>query len=169
MAEAGLTPGGFYAHFPSKQALLLETLSKSLGESAATISRAAVASDDPFTALVHRYLCALHRDDPGGGCPLPNLAAEVSRLAPGARREFTEALERYLANVESFMPGASVAGRREKALATLSTLVGAMALARAVNNEALSEEILESSRHALLDTKKARSPASPIRKRSRRR
>jgi TetR/AcrR family transcriptional repressor of nem operon len=169
MSEAGLTPGGFYAHFASKEALLLETLSRCLGERAASISQA-VASDDPFTAMIQRYLCALHRDDPGTGCPLPNLAAEISRLTPGARGKFTAALEHYLADVQSLMPGVSPSKRRERAIATLSTLMGAMTLARAVSDKALSEEIFESVRHALLPAQKAR-PMSPTtaRKKPRRR
>lgn len=170
MAEAGLTPGGFYSHFASKEALLLETLSNCLVERAATIAQTAKTSSDPLTAMVHRYLCALHRDNPGSGCPLPNLAAEVSRLAPGARKEFTEALERYLAGVESFIPGANLSERRKDAIATLSTLVGAMALARAVADGNLSEEILESARDVLLATQRARSsPSKRARKASRRR
>ena len=169
MAEAGLTPGAFYAHFPSKQALLVETLSQRLGESAARVSKAGGKNGAGLAALVGRYLCVGHRDDPAAGCPIPSLAAEVSRLALGTRREFGKAMTEYLASVEAFMPGASRAKRRERALVTVSTLVGAMTMARAVGDKALSEEVLEAARHALLDTPEIRaSPAGATRKKRRR-
>lgn len=161
MAEAGLTPGGFYAHFAGKEALLVETLSRCLGESAAKVAWAAGSSREPFGAMVSRYLCSVHRDDPEDGCPLPSLAAEVSRLKPGARRAFTAALERYLTNVESYVPGATAAKRRERALATLSTLVGAMTLARAVSDGALSRDIFEAARHTLLASSTSRAAPKP--------
>lgn len=155
MAEAGLTPGGFYAHFPSKEALLQEAVWECLTESAAKVPLAAAAGDDAFASMVDRYLSGAHRDDPGAGCPLPSLAAEISRLPPGARGGFTDALKRYLDHVEPMMPGATTRTRRRRALATLSTLTGAMALARAVADDDLSDEIFESVRHALLAERRA--------------
>lgn len=144
MKEAGLTHGGFYGHFASKEDLIAEASVRALTQSLAGWSRLAErAPDDPLAALAATYLTSNHRDDPGAGCLLAALGPEVSRQGPAVRRAVTDYVRSACDLLEKMIPGKSKAARRQKVIATYATLVGAMVMARAVDDRALSKEILE--------------------------
>jgi len=144
MAEAGLTHGGFYKHFTSKDALEAEACERALEEMAERVWALVEAEGpDALAALITFYLTPDHRDDPGGGCAITALAADASRSESAAAQALASGIERQ-AEILS-----ALAGGRPQALATLSTLVGAVILARATKGRPVSDEILDAARAAL--------------------
>ena len=148
MQAADLTHGGFYGHFNSKDDLIAQASRAALAKSAAKWTRLA-DSAEPFAALVDSYLCRNHRDGSATGCCFPALGADAARHARPVRAAFREGLMRLVEILANVLPGARAA-RRRRALATMAQLVGAIVLARAVDDQALSDEILRASRHELL-------------------
>ncbi len=140
MKGAGLTHGGFYGQFGSKDALAAEAAAQTLDRSIARWTRLAEGRD-PLGAIVTSYLARTHRDSPGSGCAMAALSAQAARQPNPVRGTFTAALNGFVGILAKLMPGSPVA-RRRKALATMSGLVGAVILSRAVNDAALSDEIL---------------------------
>jgi TetR/AcrR family transcriptional regulator, transcriptional repressor for nem operon len=152
MKSAGLTHGGFYAHFGSKDDLIEEACRRSTARAAANWQRIVnEAPDKPHTALLDHYLTASHRDEPGKGCAFAALGADTGRAGPAVRKAYAEGLRPLLDILTNALPGFSKTPRRRKAVAAMATLVGALTLARAVDDEALSNEILEAVRHELRD------------------
>jgi TetR/AcrR family transcriptional repressor of nem operon len=151
MKAAGLTHGGFYGHFESKDALVAEALSRVL---AGSIERwRKYGEEDPDGALariVRRYLSAEMRDHPAGACAVPSLGAEVVRQGPEARRAFTRGVNGLVDALARLMRRRGEAARRAAAIATLSSLVGAAVLARAVDDGAFSDEILSATADQVL-------------------
>jgi len=147
MKGAGLTHGGFYNQFASKDDLAAQACAQVLAEAAMRWQKLG-AGDDPLGALVNSYLSARHRDGPAKGCAIPSLAAEAVRQPAPVRAAFTKGLTDFIAILATFVPGRSAAARRERALATMNGMVGAMVLARAVNDSALSTEILDAGAKA---------------------
>jgi Transcriptional regulator len=144
MKEAGLTHGGFYGHFASKEDLIAEASIRALTQSLAGWDKLAERSpEDPLAAIAETYLSRNHRDDPGAGCLLAALGPEVSRRGPAVRRAVTDYVRSACDVLTKMVPGKSKAARRQKVIATYATLVGAMVLARAVDDRALSQEILD--------------------------
>ena len=144
MKEAGLTHGGFYGHFSSKEDLIAEASARALAESLASLSEVADrASDDPLSAVAGAYLSTSHRDHPGTGCVLAALGPDASRQGPPVRRAIADYVRSAVDLLVKLVPGKSKAARRQKAISTYATLVGAMVMARAVNDRALSQEILD--------------------------
>lgn len=144
MKEAGLTHGGFYGHFGSKEELMVEASARALTENLATWSRLAERADEnPLPALAEAYLTSSHRDDPGAGCLLAALGPEVSRQSPAVRRAITDYVKSACDLLAKLVPGKSKRARRQQVLATYATLVGTMVMARAVDDRALSQEILD--------------------------
>jgi TetR/AcrR family transcriptional repressor of nem operon len=140
MAEAGLTHGGFYRHFASKDELVRLALEKAL------IDQQEWASAQSAEGLIAFYLSPAHRDDPGHGCTMGALGAEVGRAGEEARATFAEGFERYL---ETFAALSGV--EREEALARYSTMVGALVIARATAGTPISDDVLSAARNALRD------------------
>ena len=146
MNAVGLTHGGFYGHFSSKDDLMAQACTRALEHSLETWSRrAGSAPEDPLTPLARGYLSRAHRDDPGGGCLLAALGSDAARQGPGVRRAITEGLRSSFALLARFVPGKSTAARRQKAISTYASWIGAMIMARAVDDAALSREILKSA------------------------
>lgn len=141
---AGLTHGSVYSQFGSKDRLAAEAVRFALDENAA-----APGSAPDLKGYVNRYLSAPHRDTPGKGCALAALGAEMPRSSEAVRSSFTAGLRRMVEGVSDLMGGSSKRRRTDEALATLSTMVGALVLARAVDDLELSERILDASRKAL--------------------
>ena len=148
MEAAGLTPGGFYAHFRSKRALLAEALGTSAGAMQATLLAGLdeVEGAPLLRAVVGRYLSRTHRDHAGAGCPLPSLAAEVARDGAAPRL----AVQEYLASITAALgprtPPAPGLSPEDRVLATAALLAGALLLARAVPDPGLSDRILRAAR-----------------------
>jgi TetR/AcrR family transcriptional repressor of nem operon len=146
MKEAGLTHGGFYGHFSSKEALIAEASGRAFTQSLALWDKlAARAPDDVLSAIAKAYLNSKHRDDPGAGCLLAALGPEVSRQGPAVRRTVTDYVRSACDRLATLVAGKSKAARRRKAMSAYATLVGAMVMARAVDDRALSQEILDAA------------------------
>jgi TetR/AcrR family transcriptional repressor of nem operon len=155
MGEAGLTHGGFYAHFESKDALIAEAFTQAAHEArerVLPISEQA-APGEGLRAVIESYVSPRHRDRRAEGCPFPALAGEIAREAPAARHALNVALEGYLERLAGLMPGDFDAEKRyDRALALASGMVGAIMLARAVDDPALSDRLLAACREFSLDT-----------------
>jgi TetR/AcrR family transcriptional regulator, transcriptional repressor for nem operon len=141
MAEAGLTHGGFYRQFGSKEGLAAEALGRAFAGSAAW-----QAGQPGLRAVVDGYLSARHRDAVGTGCALAALAPEVARQGEGARHALAVHVREQIGRIAAWLTGQDEAARRRRAIATLAGLVGALALARAVDDKDLSDEILAAGR-----------------------
>jgi TetR/AcrR family transcriptional repressor of nem operon len=150
MGAAGLTHGGFYRNFASKDELAAEASARALDQSVADWqARIAERPQDALQALFDSYLSPRHRASPGSGCPLAALAGDAARGGGGIRQAFTRGLRGFQALIAPLLPGGAEALRQQRALATLSLLVGAMVLSRATEDEALSDEILGAARASL--------------------
>jgi TetR/AcrR family transcriptional repressor of nem operon len=144
MAEAGLTRGGFYAHFESKTMLLVAAIEHAFQESRANLLEGRLASlrgPQWRMAAAERYLADAHRAQPGQGCAVPALGAEVARGEPTVRDAFERELARLVAGMAE-----RLGGDRAQALRALSTWVGAITLARAVRDPELARAILDAAR-----------------------
>jgi TetR/AcrR family transcriptional repressor of nem operon len=142
MKRAGLTHGGFYGHFASKDDLAAEITARVLGRSG-WMERLTGTQKPSFSDLVRQYLSPRHRDDPGRGCLFAALGSDVVRQPRSVRRAFTEGLRLRVDALARLAPGRSAAARRQKSLATMAGLVGALILSRAVDDPKFSDEILE--------------------------
>lgn len=154
MKQAGLTHGGFYGNFQSK-----EDLAARASEHAFETSRElwhsfdGMKPDEALAEIVGTYVSARHRDNPQAGCALTALAPDAARQNEGVRAVFGNAIRSYLSMLFGLLPGRTAAARRKRALATLSEMVGAVILARAADDPALSDEILQASLAHLLPAK----------------
>jgi TetR/AcrR family transcriptional repressor of nem operon len=146
MDAAGLTPGGFYAHFASKSALFREVLAVALGRTRALLLGGLENTSGVswLTKVVRRYLSRSHRDAVTLGCSLPPLISDLDRADPEARAAFEEHLRALTAELAEKLPKGPPG--EERALATLALCVGGLALARAVADPRLSDRILAACR-----------------------
>lgn len=150
MKSAGLTHGGFYGQFASKEDLAAQACARALAESAQNWEQLIdEKTRDPLQVLAASYLSARHRDNAGNGCAFVALGAEAPRREPAVRRAFTQGLLSRIGQLTQMVSGRSGAARRQKALATMASLVGALVLARAVDDQKLSDEILQAVRESL--------------------
>jgi TetR/AcrR family transcriptional repressor of nem operon len=160
MKSAGLTHGGFYGHFASKSDLAAKACERALAHSREKWAQLAeAAGEDALTALVENYLSEAHRDRPGSGCLFASLGSDAARQEAPVRRAVTEGLEALVAVLEKAVPGKSKTAKRRAALAAMAQLAGAVMLARAVDDEALSRDLLEAARRNLIE--RASPPAPP--------
>jgi TetR/AcrR family transcriptional repressor of nem operon len=151
MKAADLTHGGFYGHFASKDDLVAQASRRTMARSAEKWKRVvANAADKPFAALLRHYLSPRHRDDPGRGCAFAALSTDAARSGRSVRQAFAEGLQPLIDILAETVPGRSKAARRRKAVAAMAGLVGALTLARAVDDASLSDEILEAMHGELL-------------------
>lgn len=163
MEDAGLTHGGFYAHFKSRDALIEESFRDALDATARRWrARAGKApKGEGLAAIVNGYLTREHRDDVSGGCALPALGAELARSNAKTRKIFSARLEEAIGIVASQRAERPTRAMREEAIGTIATMVGSLLLARAAaGDEDLSVELLTAGR------KKALSGNEPRRKRA---
>ena len=131
MAEAGLTHGGFYAHFADKDALAAAACQRALADAWADVERDPDAQPHQTRQrLIDRYLAATHRHRLADGCVLAALGPEIARGAPAVRRALAEDIETHLARLAAVMPGDTPQQRRDEAGVLVSTLVGAVILSR---------------------------------------
>ena len=147
MKEIGLTHGGFYAHFASRDAMLAEAASRAGAESAATLMRVAAAAppEDALRAMIRAYLAKEHVDGAETGCPVAALGSEMPRQAPKVRRAATRGIKEMIDVVARHSPKQGEPGAYEQALVTVATMVGALVLARAVDDPKLSEAVRKAS------------------------
>jgi TetR/AcrR family transcriptional repressor of nem operon len=138
MKAAGLTHGGFYGYFKSKDELIAQALAEALTNAA--------APSDGLAAYVASYLSRTHRDDLAGGCPTAALAAETIHQAGSARTEMTAGLKRQIESLSRVAPGENSSQKRRVAIGSWAAMVGAMILARMSDDSALSSEVLDQTR-----------------------
>ena len=145
MKDAGLTHGGFYRHFDSRDELVAEAIERALRDGGQVVEAVANSKQVPLATLVDAYLSTAHRDGLATSCAVTTLAGDVARSNDRARSAYTLQVGTYLELLIKLIPGDKQRSRRIKAIAALSTLVGAVSMARAVNDERLSREILKSA------------------------
>lgn len=150
MQEIGLTHGGFYAHFESKEALVAEACASGQSETVKQLFGVAekAAPGKKLQAILDNYLTPAHRDNPASGCTIPALAAEIAREPAEVRHAFTQSIRALLARLKPLMPDNgphTTDERTDEALALLSGMAGAVLLARAVDDPALSDRILDAA------------------------
>jgi TetR/AcrR family transcriptional repressor of nem operon len=140
MKAADLTHGSFYNHFDSKASLIAACIDRVSTRAVGQIG-AAKPSDAGRKAFVATYLSLAARDDPGHACLMPSLGAEIAR-EPAARPAMTRYVKAFIGKIASHFPSASAKDARRDAIRMTASMVGALVLARAVDEEALSAEIL---------------------------
>lgn len=145
MKEAGLTVGGFYKHFGSRDDLVAEGVGSALGRWRRRMETAAASGGPPvgYQGLVDSYLSETHRDNPGTGCAVCALAGEIPRSGERTRALVTEQIRNTIEWIATLIGGKDKDAARAKAILTFSTLVGALGLARATSDKELSREILK--------------------------
>jgi len=152
MKEAGLTHGGFYTHFDSREALVIEAFAYAMDRSMEHWRKTAAQTppEKRLSTIVDSYLTTGHRDDPGHGCAVPTLGAEIAREGPKARRAFAAKLDQMIDMMADQIPDLPRKAARKQASATLATMMGALVLSRIAGNGEFSEEILSAGRAAAL-------------------
>ena len=146
MAEAGLTHGGFYAHFRSRDALLAEAVTRLFDKACETVGYfEARHGADALEKYIDFYLSPRHRDDLDHGCPIPALSGEAQRAAPEVRAAFEAGLERLAERVGRLMPK----GGKKQGLALLGEMAGVLAVSRTMGDARQSAELLAAKRKAI--------------------
>lgn len=165
MKEAGLTHGGFYAHFDSREALVIEAFAYAMDRSMEHWRKQSgqVPPEKQLTQVVETYLSALHRDNPGHGCSIPALGADIARESPKTRKAFAAKLDEMIELIADFIPDAPRKAARKQAIATLATMAGTMLLARIAGSSELSDEVLKAGRDSALEGTK-REPKAAAKK-----
>ena len=168
MKEAGLTHGGFYAHFDSREALVIEAFAYAMDRSTEHWRRISEQTppDKRLATIVQSYLTPVHRDDPGHGCAVPALGAEIARESPKTRKAFAAKLDQMIDMLADQMPSTPRKAARKRAVATLATMMGALVLARVAGTGEFSDEILSIGREAALGRSAAAKAVAkkPVRK-----
>jgi TetR/AcrR family transcriptional repressor of nem operon len=154
MNEVGLTAGGFYSHFSSKEALFSEAMASALApgntlRAAKTPGPSTVGIADPLVALIKGYLSRTHRDMVADGCPLPTLSPDVARKSEATRESYQQQFLKFVHEIEALLPADSEKAR-EHALSLIAQCVGGVMLSRAVKDQKLSDQILKSCRDAAI-------------------
>jgi TetR/AcrR family transcriptional repressor of nem operon len=157
MKDAGLTHGGFYAHFDSLEALVIEAFTHAMDRSTERWRKLAEQTppEKRLAMIVNTYLTPLHRDDPGHGCSIPALGAEIARESPKTRRAFAGRLEQMIDTLAAQLPGVPRKAARKQAMAAIATMMGTLVLARVAGNGDFSDELLGAGRDAVLDRAKS--------------
>lgn len=145
MKSAGLTHGGFYGHFASKEDLMAQACARAM-ERAQDAMHQVVESGDPkaLSTIASVYLSTEHRDRMGDGCTLAALGAEAARHGSALRGAFTQGVRAAIDLLAKLLTGKSRRAKRERALAIYASMVGALVLARAVDDPELSGEVMQS-------------------------
>ncbi|PTX94021.1 TetR family transcriptional regulator [Spartobacteria bacterium LR76] len=153
MQEAGLTHGGFYKQFESKESLAAEACAAAIAENLAGYQE--LAKKDPCHVLAHvisNAISDLHRNSPGEGCLLAAAGADISRSNAPVRRGVTDGVRKIIDFLSGLMPGRSRKQARRKAITTYATVVGSLVVARAVDDPDFASEILTAARESLLES-----------------
>ena len=162
MKDAGLTHGGFYAHFDSREALVIEAFAHAMDRSTERWRKLAEAipPEKRLAAIVDSYLTTVHRDDPGHGCAVPTLGAEIARESPKTRKAFSAKLEQMIEMMADQVLDLPRKSARKQAVAALATMMGTLVLSRIAGNGEFSDEILSAGREAVLGRAAAAKPAA---------
>ena len=147
MTESGGTVGGFYKHFESRDALVIEALSKAM-----TDYDALRGGEASLSEFITTYLSEEHRDSPGTGCATGALLSEMPRASAGARNVCTKRFKEGLSMTQNVVQGKRPSDRRARAMLLMCAMMGAISLSRAVDDPVLSKEILQTLKKQLLTT-----------------
>ena len=152
MGDTGLTHGGFYKHFGSKDDLLVESLSEAFRGTVETLARAADQSPpgEAWKAIVKTYLHPQMCEHPESGCPVAALAPELARADKRIKPRIVAELVNYRNRMAPFMPGRRTADKERAFFAIFSTMIGAVEIARLLPERAMREKVLRSARDFLL-------------------
>jgi TetR/AcrR family transcriptional repressor of nem operon len=144
MTESGGTVGGFYKHFESRDALVVEALNEAMAD-----YDAFRGGEVPLLEFITTYLSTAHRDSPGTGCATGALLSDFARASQGARSVMTERFKTGLTVAQDAVPEKTASDRRATAILLLCAMMGAISLSRAVDDPALSKEILDATKKKL--------------------
>ena len=152
MRDAGLTHGGFYKHFASKDELLMESVSEAFEETADHLVQVGERSqpETAWKAIVKAYLSPEFCDHAEYGCPLTALAPELARADKATKAQTFEELKKYKSRILPFMPGQRTADKERAFFSIFSTMIGAIEIARMLPEPAMREKVLASAREFLL-------------------
>ena len=148
MRAAGLTHGGFYKHFASRDELIAASVERALTANEHTLAQITAAADDPLAAFADWYVSTAHRDDPASGCGVAGLGADAWRVGGAAQEAYRAQVERYLAQLQALLGGED-SETRQRATVTLSAMAGAVIIARALGPTPDSDELLRDVREAV--------------------
>jgi TetR/AcrR family transcriptional repressor of nem operon len=146
MATAGLTHGGFYGHFDAKNQLVAEVCTEALGNTASTMRAVVSSKPNTLKAAADKYLSASHRDDHAHGCPLVALGSEIARCDDKVRAAATAGILQMAQALADGLTDKRQSRAKQRALVALSAMVGALTLARIVDDPNLSNLILQETR-----------------------
>ena len=150
MDAAGLTHGAFYGQFESKEDLMAQAVARAYEELDERWRKAAARTPgEPLAGVVASYVSPLHRDRPADGCVMAALGGEAAREGSAVRHAITEGTRRQVEALSNVVRGSTRKARRERAAAALATMVGAIVLARVLDDEALAGEILRAARNGV--------------------
>ncbi len=151
MAKAGLTHGGFYAHFKSKDDLVAQAIGQMFEDSYGNFVRWTKDREpaEGLARFVDNYVSPRHRDTPDRGCPIPALSGDVARMPPEARDRFTQGVAALTGAIAGLLEQMGKKDAGQLAASTVAEMIGALALSRAVGDAAASDLILERSRAAI--------------------
>jgi TetR/AcrR family transcriptional repressor of nem operon len=166
MKEAGLTHGGFYAHFDSREALVIEAFTHAMDRSTERWRKLSdeTPPDKRLSKIVNSYLNSDHRDDPGHGCAVPTLAAEIARESLKTRRVFAGRMEQMIDLLAAQFHGLPRKAARKQAMAALATMMGSLVMARIAGSGEFSDEILKAGRDGVLGQAKPAAVRKPAKK-----
>jgi TetR/AcrR family transcriptional repressor of nem operon len=154
MRDTGLTHGGFYKHFESKDELLMESLREAFREFGDTLAGVAEESgpEAGWKAIVKTYLSLEYCEHVERGCPLAALSPELARAGKRMRSRILPELVKYKDRMGPFMPGQRTSDKERAFFVIFSTMAGAVQIARLLPNEAVQEKVLASARNFLLSS-----------------
>ncbi|MBX5156964.1 MULTISPECIES: TetR/AcrR family transcriptional regulator [unclassified Rhizobium] len=149
MKGAGLTQGGFYKQFESKDDLVALASGRAMESAVRRWSRVAAGSPNPLEAVVDLYLSPGHREEKGDGCPLAALGADAARQSEEVRAPFQNGIEAHLQILDELIPASDGAKPYDKAMVILSLMVGAVTISRVMTDQGMSERVLETATDAV--------------------
>lgn len=155
MKEAGMTHGGFYKQFQSKDDLVTQACALAIADNLSGYQKLIKQHPhDPLSAVISALVSDLHRDSSGDGCVMAALGGDIARSNKSIRHEVTLGVRKILDCLSGLIPGYSKKQARKKAISTYAAIVGSLVIARAVNDAELSHEILEATCELLMDDTK---------------
>lgn len=151
MAAAGLSHGGFYRHFSSKEQLIAEACASEMDHFVCMANESVQPGAEAYVAHIEKFLSAQYRDDKVIGCPIVAMGSEIARADAETRRAVSRGYEELIEIVTNWLSSAEDAAARDDAMFTLSSMVGAMTMSRITDNPSLSDHMLEVAKKRLVD------------------